>query len=268
MTQKKSSEKWTQRKRHQAILARLEEVRELTVEEACQLFQASPATIRRDFNELTEQGEAIKTWGGCSRSPTRDFSSMPSFADRENLFVQEKQLIAKRAAGLVSDGEVVIIDGGTTTVHMARLIAMKRIRVVTNSLVVAHQIDLEKRGRQGAEVFLTGGCLYPNSGLLAGPQTKSSLKQYHADRLFLSAGGIDAEGATNHNEMIVEAEQTMIEQSRQTVVLADASKIGVRAMCPLCPLDKIYLFITNQNRDHLSFYQAVKKSGVEIQFSE
>ena len=252
----------SQRKRLQAILDQLQSTSELTVDEACKLFDASPATIRRDFNLLTSNGEVEKTWGGIARKESLQ-SDMKPLGFRQTQHVLEKKAIAESAASLIKDGEVVIIDGGTTTFEMAALLANRKVRIITNSLLIAHEIHQQRQGWIGPEVFLTGGFLYPDSGLIVGPEANKNLLQYHADWAFLSVGGIDQEVITNSNQLVVETEQTMIAQSDKAVLLADFSKIGTRSMMKMCEPNEIHLLITNKkasDHDLLS----IKKMGLDV----
>jgi len=123
-----------------------------------------------------------------------------------------------------------VIDGGTTTLCMAPHLANRPVRILTNSILIAHRIDSLRSVTGGAEVFLTGGFLYPGSGLLVGPEAVQSLSQYHARWAFLSVGGLDAEGGTNTNHMVVESERAMIRVAESIVVVADSSKWKRREM--------------------------------------
>jgi DeoR/GlpR family transcriptional regulator of sugar metabolism len=242
----------TQGQRHRSILELIDRQGELIVEDACQLLNASPATVRRDFIELTQQGLADKTWGGIIR---KSINSQPGgmlpIAYRQAQFTNEKKLIAEKAASFVEEGDVIIIDGGTTTFYMAPYLANKRIRVITNSIIIAYQIDKDKKEKQGAEVILTGGILYPESGLLVGPQANINIKQYNTKWAFLSAGGVDSNGPTNSNQLVVETEQAMIEQSKNVILLADQSKFEKRHMCKVCDFSEIDHLITNASIDQV-----------------
>jgi len=250
----------TQGQRQRNILDYLEEKGEIIVEDACKFCNASAATIRRDFNELVESGFAEKTWGGImKRGKAVSSEAMVSLSLRKEQFVKEKQRIAAAASMLVEDGDVIIIDGGSTTYYMASHIANKKIRVITNSIIIAHQIDKDKQSKQGAEVFLTGGMLYPDSGLLVGPQTNQSLRNYNARLAFLSAGALDESGPTNSNQLVVETEQAIIQQSDKIVLLADHSKFGKRNMCRVCSWAEIDYLITDTNKASESTLSTLEK---------
>ena len=256
----------TQSQRHISILEYLEKQGELVVEEACKLYDASPATIRRDFNDLADQGLAAKTWGGLiKRSDTERVNGMLPLTYRQGQYTLEKSKIAEKAASFVQDGDVIIIDGGTTTFHMAPFLANKRIRVITNSIIIAYQIDQDKTEKQGAEVFVTGGILYPESGLLVGPQTNANIRQYNANWTFLSAGAVNSEGPTNSNQLVVESEQAMIEQSDKVVLLADSSKFGKRNMCKVCDWSDIDFLISDVTNSTQNFFDQ-QSSKISTQF--
>ncbi len=246
-----------QKARLDTIIHFLNEHQNISVDEACKLLDASPATVRRDFKLLSANGEVEKNWGGISRKIDYP-SDMKPLTYRSTHFIEEKKAIARKASDLVQDGEVVMIDGGTTTLELSKILAHKKIRIITNSLLIVNNIHIERNGWEGAEVFLTGGFLYPDSGMLVGPEANKNLMGYHADWAFLSAGGINESGLTNSNQLVVETERTMIEQAEKTIVLADYSKIGIKSMCQVCGFDKIDRLVTNDKLEdeHFALLQA------------
>ncbi|MDX2195829.1 MAG: DeoR/GlpR family DNA-binding transcription regulator [Cytophagales bacterium] len=237
----------TQVHRHRLILERIHSHGAISVDEACEMYNTSPATIRRDFNQIVSDGKADKTWGGIIKKSDELYTinGMLPVSYRKEQNITEKILIAQKAASLIQDGDVVMIDGGTTTYYMAPYIAAKKIRIITNSIIIAMQIDIERKQSNGAEVFLTGGMLYPESGLLIGPQTNISIKNYYAKYTFLSAGAIDADGPSNSNQMVVETEKAMIQNCKNVVLLADHSKFGQKHMCSVCEWSDITFLISN-----------------------
>jgi DeoR/GlpR family transcriptional regulator of sugar metabolism len=246
--------RWDRKKK---ILSLIESQFEMSVNEACGLLNASPATVRRDFEDLVEKGLVKKVWGGITAKSGGGINHvMIPVAIRETKFAEEKRRIAMKAASLVKEGDVIIIDGGTTTLSMAPFLANRKIRIITNSILIAHQIYKERELSQGAEVFLTGGLLFPDSGLLVGPQTSENIHQFNADLGFISVGGIDEEIATNTDQLIVANERAIIRQSEQVVILADHSKFGIKDMCKICRLDEVDILITDE---HLSIQSHLKR---------
>lgn len=235
--------------RQRAIIALVDRQGDLTVDEACRVLGISPATVRRDFVELVNRGAVDKTWGGLRRSSGAESATnemLPSSV-RESLHPREKERIARKACEFIADGDVLFIDGGTTTLCMAPHLANRPVRILTNSILIAHRIDSLRSSPNGAEVFLTGGFLYPGSGLLVGPEAVQSLAQYHARWAFLSVGGLDHEGGTNTNHLVVESERKMISMAEQVVVVADTSKWGRKEMVRAFSWDEVDCFITDAN---------------------
>jgi len=237
---------------------------ELTVDEACQLTDASPATIRRAFAELAEAGEVEKTWGGIRLATSaKALLAPPAFTARLAVHSAEKRAIARTAAQLPRDGDVVMIDGGTTTYLLAEFIAGRRLRVITNSLVIAQAIDQFQGARRGAEVLLCGGTLQPQSGIVAGAATEAFLKRYRADWLFLGCAGVDAERVTNYEETVLASEKLMIERSARLVLMADHTKLGRSAMCELCPTKKLDHLVTGDSAPS-KLVRQISGLGVEM----
>ena len=228
------------RQRQRQILELLQGDPELGVDEACARLAASAATIRREFACLAAEGRVEKTWGGIRLKFAGAGPAGPAaFQQRLAENAAEKCAIAREAAALLEDGDVVMIDGGTTTYQLCEFIAHMRIRIITNSLVIAQTVDHLKGRQRGAEIYLTGGILSPESSVLSGPPAEAFLKRYHARWAFLSAAGVDAQEATNHNEAVLASERLMIEQSERVALLVDHTKLGQRAMCGLCSLGKV-----------------------------
>lgn len=201
--------------------------------------------MRRDFLALEEAGFARREWGKLVALEAEREPAMEPFYRREVQDIEVKQRIARAATTLLRTGDVVIVDGGTTTLQLVPHLAPLAIKIITNSIAIAYSLDRQRANQNGAEVYLTGGFLYPDSFLLVGPQAKASLRAYRADWTFLSAAGANQRGITNSNELVVETEQIMIEQSKQTALLVDHSKFGKEAMTPLCGWHEITHLVTD-----------------------
>jgi DeoR/GlpR family transcriptional regulator of sugar metabolism len=249
--------------RHDQILNYLREHGVLTLAQAVHLFAASPATIRRDFDKLALRDGVVRVRGGLRL--TSSFSGA-TFASREVQNVAAKMAIARRAVTLLRDGDVIFIDGGTTTYQLAKYLPPLKLRMITNSMRLASALD-ERAPGTGWEVFLTGGLLYPQSGLLIGPAAQNNLAQYHAHWAFLSAGGLTNDGVFNTNELVVESEKIMMAHADRVVILADHTKIGCRAMCKVCELSAIDTLITNRPPD-AALRRALHRASVDIRTGE
>jgi len=254
-----------QRQRQILELLRNEPELELSVAEACEKLGASPATVRREFAQLHAEGRVEKTWGGIRFKATgSNPASPPAFGERLIDFPEEKRSIARAAAALLEDGDVVMIDGGTTTFQLCEFIALRPIRIITNSLVIAQAVDQKRGSGRGAEVHLSGGQLQPESGLVAGPQAEAFLRQYHAKWAFLGAAGVDEKAVTNYNEAVLTSQRLMIAQSERLALLADHSKIGRTAMCAVCPLEDVKHIVTDKFAENQPLLRRIRNMGVSV----
>lgn len=231
--------------RHERILEHLNAHRFLNVEQAIALLGASAATIRRDFNELAEQGLALRTRGGLRRLEQVEDGALP-YAFRAGRHPEEKAVIAREAMTLLQPGAVVFVDGGTTTHHLAHYIPDFPLTLITNSLRLAATLGERHAQSSDLRVVLSGGTLHPEAGLLVGPQCTQTLAEYRADWAFISPGGIDAEGIYNTNEDAAASERIMMAQAAKVAVLADPGKLNRASMCRVSGLDAFHVLLTAQ----------------------
>lgn len=250
--------------RFDRILIHLRERGKLSVGEACDLLGVSVATVRRDFREMHRQNLARRIRGSILPAPVDRSGEIIPFALRQVRHSHAKSVLAARAAQLLQPHDVVIIDGGTTTYHLARHLPPFPLKVVTNSMRLASALDDLREERPNPEVHITGGFLYPGSGILLGPSANAGLAQYFAKWAFLSVGGLNEEGIYNTNELVSEAERVIVGNAEKVVVLADSSKLGHAALCRVCPLDEIDILVTNTPPKNPSLAKALARHGVEV----
>lgn len=217
---------------------------------------ASESTIRRDLEFLDAAGLIQRTRGGASflGDSQSDFDARRSHAS------VEKQQIARRTAELISPGETVLLDGGTTTLEVARYLTGKSLQVLTNSLPIASLL----MNRAEIELIFIGGYVYPKTGVALGEQSVEALKKMHATRLVMSTGGITADGLFNSNALLVETERQMIRAADRVTLVADSSKFGQRALSHLCPLDDVDEIITDDGMSE-SWRQVMESAGLKTE---
>jgi len=248
--------------RHERILSLAGERGLLYQERVAAMTGASAATIRRDFDELARSGAFERVRGGIR--VTRKEGNVP-FNLREVQHSREKSAIAARACRLLRAGDVVFIDGGTTTYHICFHLPRMPLRIVTNSLRLSAYLDAAATRCPDWEIYLTGGRVHHGYNMLTGPGALHSLDFYHADWAFLSVGGITGDGLYNTSEAVVETERKMIERCDRAVVLADQSKLGRRAMCRVCGLLRIHKLITETCEGRSLVEEAMAKQGLVIE---
>ncbi|MFI4910164.1 MAG: DeoR/GlpR family DNA-binding transcription regulator [Sedimentisphaeraceae bacterium JB056] len=234
----------------------------LELSNAVELFDASPATINRDFNDLADKKLVQRVRGGIR--PLKKQDGMLPFAFRELQYSKEKEKLAQKAATMINPGDVVFVDGGTTTFHLGMSMPDLRFHIITNSLRLATLLEEKAAEQPGIEVSLTGGYLHKQSGILLGPNTRASLEQYNAHWAFISVGGITENGIFNTNELVTETERAMIRNAEKTVILADHSKIGKLALCHVANLNEIDILITNTNPDNDKKLDQYREAGITV----
>src|SRR5688572_16545167 len=148
----------------------------------------SPSTVRRDVQAMEEEGIVKRTHGGVIWVGDQSGAGggRPyAFDQRMAYQVEAKRAIARAAKSLVQPGETILIDGGTTTFYLAQELIGTRLQLVTNSLPIANLYLND----ENIELILTGGLLYPRSGVLLGPTAERVLETIHARTKFLSVPG-------------------------------------------------------------------------------
>jgi DeoR family transcriptional regulator of aga operon len=240
--------------RDKEILRQLMKHGEVTVEQLAERFEISTATIRRELSHLEGAGLLRRTHGGAIQvGPMlyEPFRRLSSFAAQEQMQAAEKRRIGFAAAEMIKDGEIVALSAGTTTTQVSRCIHdRKGVTIVTNAINIA----MELSQRVDLKIIMIGGLLNKNCFGLAGPSGIALVNEMFYDRAFISVDGIHPEhGLTSDSPELGAVNRAMIQQSRETVVVADHSKFGKVGKTLIAPVAKIDLIITDNSAPrHLS----------------
>lgn len=216
--------------RRELILSYAEKNGFASMPQLIEVTQASESTIRRDLEILDGYGQVRRTRGGIAYIG----ESLSDFEDRTTRALAQKQKIGRAVAELIQPGDAILLDGGTTTLEVARHLIHKPLQVVTNSLPIAQLLMNSPQ----TELILIGGYLYPKTGVALGPLAVEALKTIRVRRLIMSVGGITEEGMFNSNTLLVEAEQRMLESAEEVVVAVDSGKFGRYALARVCGLER------------------------------
>jgi len=245
--------------RRRAILDITNREGRVLVKELARRFSTSQVTIRKDLEVLHAQGFVHRTHGGAL--PFREGAlSDPTLREKEKLYRKEKLHIATAAARMVQEGQVVILDSGTTTTAIARgLRHMQNLTIVTNAVNIAAEL-----AGTPIEVILTGGTLRKNSFSLVGPIAEDTLRRLNADILFLGVDGFDVHYVlSTPNLLEAKVNRVMVEVAKQTVVVCDSSKFGRRSLSLIVPTAGLHRVITDKKAPK-SDLRALHKAGVEV----
>jgi DeoR family fructose operon transcriptional repressor len=244
--------------RKQRILQVLDEGSAVRVSDLSRVLRVSEASVRRDLRDLHEAGLLKRTHGGAVAPRTAAFE--PSLTQKEDQYRAEKAAIGRVAAGMVREGEIVILDSGSTTLAIARLLRnRRRLMVVTNSISVAAELAGSR-----VEVLVAGGSLRRQTRALVGPVTEAALAGLHADRVFLGANGVDVrKGITTPNVVEAQTKRAMVESAAEVVVVADHSKLGRVTFVRVCGLGRVHALVTDEGAA-AKFTKAVEEHGVRV----
>ena len=220
--------------RFEVILRELNTNRAASVPHLCSLTGASEATIRRDLNTLARQGRLNKVHGGAVMSSGAFQGEEPDLGTKALLHQAEKERIARYAASLVYNDDVVYLDSGTTTVRMVEHLKGSRALFVTNGVACAQRLlEMELRSH------VLGGWLKPGTWAVVGTGALEELGKYNFTKAFLGINGITVrQGFTTPDPEEAAIKTKAAEQAYLTFVLADSSKFELVSAVTVLPLEK------------------------------
>jgi len=231
----------------------------VSVDELAASFHASAETIRRDLTFLAANGKIQKVHGGAI--PLRTFGEGP-FAQRMQLNSQAKRLIAQQVRQLVSPGDSLFIDTGSTTLEVAdELSAIDDLTVVTNSSEIAKVLT---SANKTVHMYLLGGNYNGDNRQTCGSMAINQLKCFHCNHALLTAGAIAAEtGVMDFNHDEAQIARAMIEHSDKVMLLVDSSKFDRVAPFVVTPLARIDSLVSDQAPDG-ALARALSDAQVEV----
>ncbi len=209
---------------------------------------ASAASARRDAVRLADAGLAERLHGGVqalegafSRATAPAPLATRSFEASRTINVAAKRAIARKAVEMCAEGDVVIVNGGTTTWQMSAYLRDTRLKILTNSYPLAEFLIHETQNR----VALPGGEVYRDQKLIVAPFDDDAIQHYSARLMFMSAISIGPLGVIEGDPLIARAETKLLKRADRLIVLADSSKFTPRGSLVVCPLARIHALITD-----------------------
>lgn len=220
--------------RQMQLLQLLEENDFMSTEQLVNALEGvSESTVRRDLKALSDDGQIVLMRGGASK--VRGNSHDTPVDSKLILNTEAKERIARCAADLVQDGEVIYIDAGTTPLKMARYLRDKKITIVTTNVLIFQELAGAK-----AECIIIGGSVNVDMGSVMGDLTVSTLENMFFDRAFLGITGFSSKAGFSTPDFKESRKKQVVKQnSRHTYILVDSSKVGVTTMCKVFKLDEV-----------------------------
>jgi DeoR family fructose operon transcriptional repressor len=228
------------------------------VDELAEQLRVSPATIRRDLDELESLGEIRRVHGGAVSTGSR--LEEPLFDDKTSVAAKEKRCIAKAALKYVKPNDTIFLDGGSTVLELARLLKDRsNVTVVTNSLRAASELA----GR-GPRLIVIGGEFRRLSQTTVGPLTRFTIRELHVDKAFMGTIGLSLEGGlTTTDPSEAYTKELVMEYAREVILLADSSKAHKISFTRSGELEKVRVLVTDNLIDR-KFSKELRKRGVEV----
>lgn len=233
-----------EKERHRIILSAVQEKPVATVPELVELTSSSEATIRRDIAALHVQKRLRRVRGGAEALTPPQIVGLAGrpFSVNETMHAGQKRAIARAAVELCEDGEPIIINGGTTTFQMVHFLVNRRMTIFTNSFPIAEHLLKHSKNT----VMLSGGTIYREQNIVLSPFDNDVTRNFYARRMFMGAQGLGPLGLMEGDPLLIQAEQKLIDQADELVVLIDSSKFRQRSSLILCGLSRIATVITDE----------------------
>lgn len=227
--------------RKKVLLELLDLNGKVKVSEAEHLLKVSGETIRRDMDRMEKEGLLHKVYGGAMKVKEK-FEL--TFEQKTSVNYYEKRIIAKAAASVVDDGDIIFIGHGTTAYEIVLFLTDKpNVTVVTNSLPV---LSLATECFPGRIIFV-GGEFEEKQKYTGGPLAELFLNQLKANKTFVAAGGISMkDGVTDYDITGAAVSKKFINRAEETIILADHSKFGISTFAHICDYKDISMIITNR----------------------
>jgi DeoR family transcriptional regulator, fructose operon transcriptional repressor len=247
------------RRKHILEVLRGKENGAVTITELSEMLGVSKMTVHRDLDFLETKDLLRRVHGGAIAYSLEEAGE--PFMDRVSSADLQKKAIAQIAAQLVNDGDILILDAGTTTREVARnLMPKNRITIITNNIPIAVELGPYPQ----INSILLGGVIKHIELCTVGGMVKQALSLLSADKLFLSAAGISLKrGLTDTDMAEVEVKQAMIHAASEVILVSDSSKVNINAMVQIAPLQEIHKWVTDDSV-HPEMISAVEALGIQV----
>jgi DeoR/GlpR family transcriptional regulator of sugar metabolism len=245
--------------RKEKIIEMLKEDGSAKVVELARIFKVTEVTIRQDLEKLEIEGLIIREHGGAYLKNVADQVQRFSLANQDNL--DKKAIIAQKCLEFIEDGDTIILDSGSTTTEIAKLLrGYKNLTVITNALNIALMLGVEPN----IEVIMTGGEFKPPTLSLTGQKAADFFKGLNVQKLFLATAGISLKSGLTYpsiSDLVVK--KAMIDAAETTYLVADSTKMGKNALASLGALSLIDYIITD-NEIEEKHKQVFKDNEIEL----
>lgn len=251
--------------RRRTIAQWVEEHGSVSTEALAGHFDVSSMTIWRDLGALEQEGKVQQVRGGALRVES-ELLTEPAYVNKQTLHSLEKEAIARYAAQqFVHDGDIIILEAGTTVAAMVKYLHQRNLTVITNGI---NTMIEALPALPGLTVIGCGGILRSPAHTFVGPQAVQFFQSMRANNLFLSASGLTfPEGITDPNLLEIQVKQAMATSAERIILLMDSSKFGQRSLATVLPLEQVALLVTDAGTPQAAIAQ-LQAAGVDVHVVE
>ena len=259
-----ASKKMFREERLQLISERLLAGQAVYVDELARDFEVSPSSIRNDLAELEERGLLKRTHGGAiasARLPGRMVTQKSSFELRKATDQAEKSAIGRAAAAMIKAGDTLMIDGGSTTLHVTRHLAGKSgLTIITNAVSLLPDLMAMPEAR----IYVSGGLLDTQFETLVGEMTADAIGRFRTSKAILGIDGISADGGLSVTDPAVAAtKRRMMAASNELIIVADHTKLDQVCLVPVAPLTEVDYLVTDSGAP-ADLVEAIRAYGPKV----
>lgn len=249
-----------QAERYQCIVSEVNKRGFISVDDLMKTINVSRSTLRRDLVELEQMNRLIRARGGAI-SIKNGTSHEPEIEYRKGLQQEEKRRIAEAALSFVHERDTILLDSGTTTMELAKLLGrFNSLMVATYDLYIASELST----MNNISLVVAGGMLRHKSNTMVGYFTEKVINEIHADRFFLSADAIDVDhGCMCYSIEEISVKKSMIGSAKEVVLLGDHTKFETIAFINVCSLNEIDTIITGSEIDPLRLAR-LREMGINV----
>ncbi len=247
--------------RHRLIGKFLQERSVISVSDLVEILGASEATVRRDINAMADLGLIRRIRGGAEALTPRHEPHLVGvpFSLNQGIGAPQKRAIAHAAAGLIADGECIIINGGTTTYAMVEFLADRSLDILTNSIPIVTRLLTTSRNR----VTLPGGTIYREQNIVLSPYENDAIGHFWAQKLFTGCFGLNRFGLMEADPLIVQAEAKLLNRAEELIVLADSRKLRQRSSMIVAPIERMSTLVTDAGASDEEL-EPFRRAGVRV----
>jgi DeoR family fructose operon transcriptional repressor len=246
--------------RREYILNQIKKTGSINAIDIARTLDVSETTIRRDLNRLARKNLVKRTYGGALA--IEPVGVEMKFNTQKEKFIQEKKKIGLAASRLIEDGDVILLEAGTTGLQTAlNLTHISNLKVITNSCDIA---TLLGNTNPQFEITLSGGILRMDTHSLIGPVADNTFKNFNVDKAFIGITGIDIEkGITATDHIEAQTKKMIITSAKRVIALCDHSKLGHISINHIAPTEVIDTLITDSEADN-HFIEKLRSLDIEV----